>query len=270
MLSGGRLETRPSFFMNLALAAVLNHPALWRGGDCAPEPAAIPTGFAMLDRVLPGGGWPRNALTEMALTREGIGEIKFTLPALARIQAERRLVVWIAPPYRPYAPALVAAGIDVARLCIVRCRDPRDALWSFEQALRAPECGAAFAWLATHDERALRRLAVAARDGRAWGVLWRRPGQMARAACAPLRLALASQEGRLAVRVEKRRGADLAQPILIDLGRRTYGTPPLSSADTPPVSSPLSRARVVARPDPRTSAGHAPQPYRRLRAQATH
>jgi len=93
---------------------------------------------------------------------------------------------------------------------------------------------------------------------------------MARAACAPLRLALASQEGRLAVRVEKRRGADLAQPILIDLGRRTYGTPPLSSADTPPVSSPLSRARVVARPDPRTSAGHAPQPYRRLRAQATH
>jgi hypothetical protein len=42
--------------MNPALAALLSHPAIWRGGDCAPEPAALPTGFAPLDAVLPGGG----------------------------------------------------------------------------------------------------------------------------------------------------------------------------------------------------------------------
>ena len=99
---------------------------------------------------------------------------------------------------------------------VVHCRDANDALWAYEQALRAPECGAAFAWLAAHDERVLRRLQVAARDGRTWGVLWRRPGQRASANAAPLRLGLASRLGRLTVRVLKRRGAELPHPIAID------------------------------------------------------
>jgi hypothetical protein len=48
-------------------------------------------------------------------------------------------------------------------------------------------------------------------------VLWRRPGQRRSASAAPLRLALAPAQGRLAVRVLKRRGAELAQPIVLDL-----------------------------------------------------
>ncbi len=210
--------------MNPALATVLANPAIWRGGDCAPEPAAMPSGFPALDAVLPGRGWPAGALTEIVLAREGIGEIRLTLPALARLQAGGRDVVWIAPPHVPYAPALAAAGLDLARLVIVRCRSPADQLWAYEQALRAPECGAAFAWLASHDDRVLRRLAVAAREGRTWGVLWRRPGQRAIAAAAPLRLALAPQEGRLAVRVLKRRGGDVARPVLIDVDAATIGS----------------------------------------------
>ncbi|MFO1324674.1 MAG: translesion DNA synthesis-associated protein ImuA [Burkholderiales bacterium] len=201
-----------------ALTALLAHPAIWRGDDVAPEPAAVPSGFAALDAALPGRGWPQGALTEFLLEREGIGEIRLTLPALARVQAAGRDVVWIAPPYRPYAPALAQGGIDLARFHVVRCAAGKDALWAFEQALRAPECGAAFAWLPTHDERALRRLQVAAREGRTWGVLWRRPGQRGGAAAAPLRLALAEQDGRLAVRVLKRRGAELAQPVLLVMG----------------------------------------------------
>ena len=166
--------------------------------------------------MLPGRGWPAGALTEVLLAREGIGEIRLTLPALARLQAARRDIVWIAPPHVPYAPALAAAGLDLARLLIVRCRSSADELWAYEQALRAPECGAAFAWLGARDERVLRRLAVAAREGRTWGVLWRRPGQHAIATAAPLRLALAPHERRLAVRVLKRRGGELARPVLID------------------------------------------------------
>ena len=142
--------------------------------------------------------------------------------ACARASAGgRRDVVWIAPPHLPYAPALAAAGLDLARLLIVRCRSVADELWAYEQALRAPECGAAFAWLGAHDERVLRRLAVAAREGRTWGVLWRRPGQHAIATAAPLRLALAPHERRLAVRVLKRRGGELARPVLIDAPRRS-------------------------------------------------
>ena len=203
--------------MNPALAAVLSNPAIWRGGDCAPEPAALPSGFPALDAMLPGRGWPGSALTEIMLEREGIGELRLTLPALARLQAQGRDIAWIAPPHVPYAPALIAAGLDLARLFIVRCRSSADQLWAYEQALRAPECGAAFAWLGSHDERPMRRLAVAAREGRTWGVLWRRPGQRAIATTASLRLSLAPREGRLAVRVLKRRGGDLAQPASIDV-----------------------------------------------------
>lgn len=217
--------------MNPALAAALANPAIWRGSDCAPEPAAMPSGYPALDAVLPGHGWPGSTLTEIVLAREGIGELRLVLPALARLQAAGRDAVWIAPPHLPYAPALSAAGLDLARLIVVRCRTAADQLWAYEQALRAPECGAAFAWLDLADDRVLRRVAVAAREGRSWGVLWRRPGQHATAAAAPLRLALAPQEGKLSVRILKRRGGDLAQPVLIDV-------------DAP-----------VAPPDPRTCAG---------------
>ena len=220
--------------MNFALATVLANPAIWRGGDCAPEPAAMPSGFPGLDAVLPGRGWPQAALTEVVLAREGIGEIRLTLPALARLQAGNRDVVWIAPPHLPYAPALAAAGLNLARLLVVRCRSVADQLWAFEQALRAPECGAAFAWLGPHDDRVLRRLAVAAREGRTWAVLWRRPGQHAVATAAPLRLALAPQGRRLEVRVIKRRGGDVAQPVLIDINPSPPGlTDPRTSAGRP-------------------------------------
>jgi len=233
--------------MNFALAGVLANPAIWRGGDCAPEPAAMPSGFAELDAVLPGRGWPQAALTEVLLAREGIGEIRLTLPALARLQAGNRDVLWIAPPHLPYAPALAAAGLDLARLLIVHCRSVADQLWAFDQALRAPECGAAFAWLGPHDDRVMRRLAVAAREGRTWGVLWRRPGQQAVATAAPLRLALAPQGRQLAVRVIKRRGGDVAHPVLIDIDAKTRVrldfSPSALSAERPQKSSPVLSLR---------------------------
>jgi hypothetical protein len=233
--------------MNAALAQLLSHPAIWRGGDCAPEPASVASGFAELDAALPGGGWPRGALTELLLEREGIGELRLTLPALVRLQSEGRSIVWIAPPYRPYAPALAAAGLDLARLIVVRGCTAADALWSYEQALRAPECGAAFAWMHSHEERVLRRLQVAAREGRTWGVVWRRPGQRASATAAPLRLSLAPQYGKLAVRVLKRRGAELAQPILLDLARAP-GAPLYPLPDGVPVMQRSSTSLSQRRP----------------------
>ena len=234
------IATAPASF---TLAALLSHPAIWRGDDCAPEPSVLSSGFAALDAALPGRGWPQGALTEILLESEGIGEIRLTLPALARVQAQGRDVVWIAPPHRPYAPALAVAGLDLARRYVVHCREPKDALWAFDQALRAPECGAAFAWLPTHDERALRRLQVAAREGRTWGVLWRRPGQRGSATAAPLRLALSPHAGphvgphvgHLAVHVLKRRGAELPQPVLIDVGRPGFTS--TAAIALPPVSS---------------------------------
>jgi cell division inhibitor SulA/protein ImuA len=225
----------------VSLAHILAHPAIWRGGDCAPEPEALPTGHAALDAVLPGGGWPQGALTEILLAREGIGELRLALPALAALTAAGRSVVWIAPPYRPYAPALAAAHVDLSRFIVVRCHG-REALWAYEQALRARDCGAAFAWLDVREPRALRRLQVAAREGRTLGVLWRRPGRHAIAAQAPLRLALDAHDGQLAVRVLKRRGPELAQPVMLDLAHAS-GTPFLAAAGERRASSAAHDAR---------------------------
>ena len=241
--------------MHPALTRLLAHPAIWRGDDCAPEPASVGSGYGQLDAVLPGGGWPRAALTEIMLEREGIGELRLTLPALARLQAEGRSIVWIAPPYRPYAPALAAAGLDPGRMIVVRGSTRSEALWAYEQALRAPECGAAFAWTNAHDERLLRRLQVAAREGRTWGVLWRRPGQRACATAAPLRLALAPAQGRLAVQVQKRRGAELSRPILLDLARMpgaplyplSDGKPGIARTSASPASALCDGACLVRR-----------------------
>lgn len=222
----------PVLPMAAALAPLLVHPALWRGDDLAPQPAALPSGFAALDAVLPGRGWPQDALIEILLEREGIGELRLTLPALVQLAARHQDIVWITPPYQPCAPALAAAGLDLARLYVVTCKVPQDALWAFEQALRAPRCGAAFAWLPTHDDRVLRRLQVAARDGHTWGVLWRRPGERGSATTAPLRLALAREEGHLAVHVLKRRGTDLAHPVRLALDGRMPPRP-CNASDIP-------------------------------------
>ena len=258
-----------------ALAALLAHPAVWRGGDCAPQPDALPTGFHALDDVLPGGGWPSNALTEIVLARECIGEMRLALPALAQLTCAGRQVVWIAPPWKPHAPALAAAGIALGRLALVRCRTSQEALWAFEQALRAPECGAAFAWLPERDERVLRRLAVAAREGRTWGVLWRRPGVRAKAIAAPLRLGLQADHGRLAVHVLKRRGGEVANPVRIDVESRWACAPgemPARALQAPPTTPRVpprpSPGGAAALPDRRTSAGHAQADAVRRRAGA--
>ena len=53
------------------------HPTLWLGHQLARHAdVAVPSGFKVLDAQLPGGGWPRRALTELLLPQPGIGEIR--------------------------------------------------------------------------------------------------------------------------------------------------------------------------------------------------
>ncbi len=65
---------------------LLRHPGLWRAREqtgATAESAALPTGYAALDRCLPGGGWPRQGLIEILVDRCGIGELSLLMPALA-------------------------------------------------------------------------------------------------------------------------------------------------------------------------------------------
>lgn len=157
-----------------SLDAVLNHPALWRGNDRARVAIpSVPTGFAELDVLLPGGGWPREALTEIYVERPGIGELRLVMPAMARLTQDERWLAMVAPPYLPYAPALLGHGVRLSHVMLIRPETVEARLWAGEQALRSGSCGAALLWLNRVPERALRRLQLAAEGSSALVMLFR-------------------------------------------------------------------------------------------------
>ena len=222
--------------MTPSLETVLQHPGIWRGNQRAQTAAeALPTGFTELDEVLPGGGWPRGALTEVLLSRQGIGELRLLTPALARLSETDGWLAWVTPPYVPYAAALAAAGIDLKRLLVAKPPIEADAWWTAEQALRSGACGALLAWLRAADERRLRRLQLAAETGQAWGVLFRHARAAQDRSPAALRLLLEPAAEGLAVHVIKRRGGTVSRPVIVAMppagaARRAQRAAPVLSA----------------------------------------
>lgn len=194
---------------------------IWRGKgrllhDAAPS--VIASGYPALDAQL-DGGWPQGALTELLLERHGIGEIQLLAPAMAKLAGQGRWLSWIAPPHLPYAPALAAAGIDLAHLMLVKAPLAKHALWAMEQALRSGTCGMVLGWVEEADARSLRRLQLAAENGQSTGILFRPQHVSQHASPAALRLRLEPATDGLTVHILKRRGGWARQPVLL---RRSY------------------------------------------------
>lgn len=185
-------------------------PGVWRGKAqrSISGNEIFSTKFSKLDEVLPGGGWSSGSLTEILSRRTGSGELTLLLPALAQLGSWNRWISWVAPPHVPYAPALAAAGIRLSRMLIIRPRRTPDLLWSAEQALRQAHRSAVLIWLDTCDERALRRLQLAAAESESWGVLIRPLHHATRHSPAALRLTVErdTRNGTLVVDILKCRG----------------------------------------------------------------
>ena len=204
----------------VSVSALLARPDIRRGGELARvASASVPTGFPQLDAELPGGGWPTGSLAELLPSHEGIGELRILGPALAALARAGKRLAWIAPPYLPYAPALAAAGIDLAQVLIVKTRAARDALWAAEQALHSAACGAVLVWPSEAKYVALRRLQLAAERSQAMTMLFRSPHAANEPSPAVLRLALHTAAGGLAVQILKRRGAVCERPMLVTLNQ---------------------------------------------------
>ena len=223
--------------MPSALDTVLQNPAVWRGGDCARVAVpSVPTGFAELDVLLPGGGWPAGALTEIHVERAGVGELQLVMPAAARLTRSGRWLTLVAPPYVPYAPAFSAHGVLLSRLMLVNPATIEDGLWACEQALRSQACAAVLAWFAHMPERSLRRLQLAAESGGAVMMMFR-PARVAPASPAALRLHVAKAQSRTLVRVLKRRGGEVPAPVALDLHGGEMRRISAASCQLPAVSS---------------------------------
>lgn len=189
--------------MHKDLEKLLNgQTKLWRGSDTSTRGSqGIGTGFATLDRALPTGGWPADALVEIVSRHCGIGELGLLLPAMAELNRQRRWVAWLAPPYLPYAPALLERGADLRHHLILS--PEADVLWSMEKLLRTQPCGMVLAWPRALPGHAVRRLQLAAEAGHSLGILFRTIDIPSAAA---LRIRVQSEHQLLRVDILKARG----------------------------------------------------------------
>ena len=227
--------TEPFLSREALLEPLLADRRLWRGHRIADAASGIPSGHALLDAALPDGGFPAAALTEIfvpsvepiATAMPGLGELALVLPALARLSREPRLIVFVAPPEVPYAPAFVAAGFDLERLVVVRPRDGRDAAWAAEQALRDGSASAVLAWIDHALITTLRRLQLAAETGGSLGVLYRPWAARRSASPAALRLALGPAPTGLRVDVLKCRGSSQRARLELPLDDAFFPASPL-------------------------------------------
>lgn len=211
------------------------HPDLWRGHQFGRHAQPCqPSGFALLDAQLPGGGWPRRALTELLLPHPGVGEIRLLSPCLVAAQQAGRPVMLFDPPATLSGWALAQLGLAVEQLLvIVTCTPGRpqrtqpraseaglDArLWALEQALKSTQVGAVLAWLPPQlrTER-LRRLQLAAQGHDGVAFVLREMAAAQRPSAAPLRLVLhCGGADVLAVRLLKRRGPPLEGALQLTL-----------------------------------------------------
>ncbi len=223
----------------LSLLPTAGGAPLWRADERPADEAAGPTlasGFAELDRELPGGGWPQGQLIELLTDDAGIGELSLLAPTLAHLAQARQCTVWVLPVDAssavrrtatleaqaiPYAPALATAGLDLARTIFVKPATPRESLWAVEQSLRARHLGAVVGWLphsgGDGDFRALRRLHLLAQRHQALAFMLRSTRHAQAPSPAVLRLLLASEGAQLSVTLLKRRGRPLLEPITLGL-----------------------------------------------------
>ena len=206
--------------------------SVWRASELSDERQhTLDTGYAALNRELPGGGWPQGALIEILQPQSGQHEWGLLAPVLAALQAvkstsqnAKTLLVLTGAPYLPFGPALRARQLAMHRVLSVHT-DPGHApalLWATREALQCADVAAVLAWLPDARSAHLRRLQIAAHAHNKLLFVFRPLRAQQESSPAPLRLLLdghvsthdARGEGAdVQVRVLKRRGPPLATPL---------------------------------------------------------
>lgn len=136
---------------------------------------SLSTGIEALDRLLPEKGLACGTLSEWLFEGAGSGAswlaLKIAVHGLARRHG--RAVVLI-DPAREFNPSAAAAlGLNLDDVLVVHPRRAADNLWTLEQSLRCPAVAATLVPLERIDDRAFRRLQLAAETGGGLGFLLR-------------------------------------------------------------------------------------------------
>jgi len=192
-----------------------SHPLLWRGTQVSHRLDTQATGHAVLDKVLPGNGWPIGAVTELVNDTAGCGEISLLLPVLARLSQAGHWLTMIDPPWIPYPSALHGRGLALEKLLLIHTQNRSESLWACEQIVRGISGGAMLAWPEALSFGELRRLQLAAQSTRKMVFLFRNQKAARASSPAALRLQLTPDDGDLMIRILKCRGQRPASDIRI-------------------------------------------------------
>lgn len=180
----------PAPVSGVSLSPLFDARRLWRGHARPAQVDGIPTGLAALDEALPLGGWPPAALSELLLPMDGVGELQLVLPTLAALATRERPVMLVTPPYLPGVAGWSARGLDMRHVLIAQAASCIETLWAMEQCLRSAACSAVLGWPREADDRALRRLQVAADTGQTPAFVFRDRRHAEHASPAALRIEL--------------------------------------------------------------------------------
>lgn len=179
----------------------------WRGRDsAASERGGRRTGFNALDGLLEHGGWPEYGLVELLCALPCPPLIHLLLPLLAGGDGAR---VIANPPARPSALALARAGVALERLLVLQSTDRATLLRACFEAVASDTVDVLALWApgGTLPDGTLRRLHLAAQQGRCLLVLARPQRAARQPSPAPLRLALSCPApGELGITVHKQPG----------------------------------------------------------------
>lgn len=169
----------------------------------------VATGWASLDTLLPGAGWPTGCAVEILSTHPAVAEWRLLSPALRGSVDGARPVAVVGPPREPHAPGIRQMGIDPGGLIWIDAAAPAQRLWACEQLLRANGTAAVIAWLPQVRAAQIRRLQVLANQTEGLLFLVRPLDAATQASAAPLRVAVSPSRRSaqaLTLRVLKRRG----------------------------------------------------------------
>ena len=212
------------------LASICAKTPIWRAGELGSASLqTVGTGYAALDKVLPGSGWPQGAMVELLLPQAGQHEWGLLAPGLVHALRQHatpdepgaQLTALVGAPYLPFGPALGARQIDMRRLISIHGK-PGNApslLWATREALQCADVCAVLAWLPDARSAHLRRLQIAAHAHHKLLFVFRPLRAQNESSPAPLRLLLegtVAEGGNLRLHIVKRRGPPLAAPLLLD------------------------------------------------------
>lgn len=140
--------------------------------------APVATGFAAIDRHLPGGGLRPGRLHDiLAAPGHAPSAAGFAARLAGRFAADGRDVLWCLSRDDLYGHGLGAFGLMPERLILAWGRRPEDLLWSMEEGLRCNAIAAVVGDCLDADALAQRRLQLAAEEGGGACLLLRETGR---------------------------------------------------------------------------------------------